>query len=249
MYTRPDKPDYIDAKGIQLVRRDNCALVKQVSQKVLDKIMFEKNIDAAIKIVQDTARKLLKNKIDVDDLIVSKSLRKTYTSQKDKYILRDTNEKVDETDYRIKEYIKNLKQIYREKKSNNKSIFTISKNDPKIKEMIKGKDPNLPHFAVAEKIEIRTPGTKPKCGDRVPYVFIETHNKNDLQYQKAEDPTYVKEHNLKLDVMYYLEHALCNPMKSLFELYMDDPYKTLFNEVLLENKGQTQISSFFKVLK
>lgn len=204
MYTKPDKPDYIDAKGIQLVRRDNCALVKQVSQKVLDKIMYDKNIDAAIKIVQDTARRLLKHKIDIDDLIVSKSLRKNYASQK-KY---DRN---------------GLAQT--------------------------PKDPNLPHFTVAEKIESRNPGTKPKCGERVPYVFIETKNKNDLQYQKAEDPTYVKENKLKLDVMYYLEHALCNPMKSLFELYMDDPYKTLFNDVLLENQGQTQISSFFKAVK
>ena len=30
----PDEADKIDAKGIQLVRRDNCPLVKEVSNKV-----------------------------------------------------------------------------------------------------------------------------------------------------------------------------------------------------------------------
>lgn len=218
MYTNPEKYDYIDAKGIQLVRRDNCKLVKNVSKQVLDKIMYEKDVNGGIKIVQDAAKKLLKSEIDIDDLVVSKSLRKNYASQKKT-----------------------------------------------------GEDPNLPHFIVANKIEQRTPGTKPKCGERVPYVFIETYNKKDLQYQKAEDPVYAKENNLKLDVNYYLEHALTNPMESLFELFMDNPKKDLFDAVLKdkdiikENKirtrsmtreinkinGQKEISMFFekKIIK
>ena len=32
MWTKPEKPDYIDVKGLQLVRRDNAPIVKKVSQ-------------------------------------------------------------------------------------------------------------------------------------------------------------------------------------------------------------------------
>ena len=48
MFTKPDKPDYIDTKGIQLVRRDSCPLVKEVSTAVLDAIMHDKNTEAAL---------------------------------------------------------------------------------------------------------------------------------------------------------------------------------------------------------
>lgn len=254
MYTKPEKYDYIDAKGIQLVRRDNCKLVKNVSKDVLDQIMYNKDINAAIKIVQNTAKKLLKSEIDIDDLIVSKSLRKNYASQKKKYILNDGTE-INENNLKYKNEINNFKK------------------DPDDSEIIvgeiSGEDPNLPHFTVAKKIEERSPGTGPKCGERVPYVFIDTYNKKDLQYQKAEDPTYAKQNNLKLDVNYYLEHALTNPMQSLFELFMKEPKKELFEcvlndkEVLEENKRRTrsmtremnkranqqEISMFFKTIK
>jgi len=208
MYTNPESPDYIDAKGIQLVRRDNCELVREVSQKVLNKIMYDKDVKGAIDIVKDTATDLLKGDIAVDSLVVSKSLRKSYASQKMKYKLKN-GEIVDE------KYLKD----------NNIKIKDI-------KEKIEGKDPNLPHFTVAEKIEQRIPGTKPKCGERVPYVFIETYNPKDQQFKKAEDPEYVKQNSLRIDVKYYLEHALTNPMQSLFELFMENPKKELFESVL-----------------
>ena len=35
-WTNPEKPDKMDAKGIETVRRDNCMIVGQVVQKVLE---------------------------------------------------------------------------------------------------------------------------------------------------------------------------------------------------------------------
>jgi len=35
-WTKPNAPDRMDCKGIETVRRDNCSLVGQVIQKVLD---------------------------------------------------------------------------------------------------------------------------------------------------------------------------------------------------------------------
>lgn len=74
--TTPDKPDYIDAKGIQLVRRDNCKMVRDTSKKILDTIMYQRDIQAAIQIVKDTSRKLMNREIDIMDLVVSKSLKR-----------------------------------------------------------------------------------------------------------------------------------------------------------------------------
>lgn len=76
MYTNPKAPDYIDAKGIQLVRRDNCKMVRDVSKALLDVIMYERDIQKAIGMVKDVSRKLLSGGIDVMDLVVTKSLKR-----------------------------------------------------------------------------------------------------------------------------------------------------------------------------
>ena len=40
-WTNPDKPDKMDAKGIETVRRDNCALVQDIVQGSLDKLLID----------------------------------------------------------------------------------------------------------------------------------------------------------------------------------------------------------------
>ena len=83
MYTKPEKPDYIDAKGIQLVRRDNCPFVRKVSKDALNTIMYDLDVQSAIKKVKEAAEFLLNNKVPIDDLVVSKSLKRlTYVRNK-----------------------------------------------------------------------------------------------------------------------------------------------------------------------
>jgi DNA polymerase delta subunit 1 len=43
LWSNAEKHDKIDAKGIETVRRDNCALVKDVVNTVLRKILIEKS--------------------------------------------------------------------------------------------------------------------------------------------------------------------------------------------------------------
>ena len=203
MYTKPDKSDYLDSKGIQLVRRDNCPLVKTISKGILDKIMYEKDIDGAMEFAREQLRLVMSGKVDIKEFILSKTLRVGY------------------------------------------------KND------------NLPHLQVARKIEDRNgPGSGPKSGERVPFVFVQTKGKKDLGSTKAEDPAYVTEQGLKIDLLYYLKHQLESPVVSLFELIVDDPYKVIIEEIEKEytksdtyiesvNKmnKQTNITSFFGVKK
>ena len=108
---------------------------------------------------------------------------------------------------------------------------------------------NLPHITVARKREERDPGTGPKSGDRVPYVFIDTKNPKDLQYLKAEDPDFAIENNLKPDVQYYLEHGLSSPLVSLMEVFIENPKETLFNTALVKyNKNKNKQLDIYEFL-
>lgn len=107
------------------------------------------------------------------------------------------------------------------------------------------------HVRLARKMFLRDPGSAPCSGERVPsvYVEIEDNGKEVLQWQKAEHPAYAKEHNMKLDVLYYLEHQLRKPIKQIFSLIMKDP-DSLFDGLIKDYKNKQQkqntIDSFFK---
>lgn len=75
-WTTPEKYDKLDAKGIETVRRDNCPLVKNVINTVLQKILIDRDDEGAIKYVKETISDLLQNKIDLSLLVITKSLSK-----------------------------------------------------------------------------------------------------------------------------------------------------------------------------
>merc|ERR1712087_307852 len=75
-WTNPDKYDKLDTKGIETVRRDNCALVRQIVDTVLNKILIDKSVDAAMEYVTKTIGDLLQNKVDLSLLVITKSLGK-----------------------------------------------------------------------------------------------------------------------------------------------------------------------------
>lgn len=192
MYTCDDhtKPAYIDKKGIQLVRRDQCSYVKEASLTVLDTLMYKIDTMLARSQAREYVQTLLNNKVPFEKLILSKSLREKYANE------------------------------------------------------------NLPHLTVAKKIEARNPGEGPKPPERVPYVFIDNGERE--QFKRAEDPAYAKANNLKLDVLYYLEHQLQSPLESLFELITEDA-PTMFDDLKRKfqnkRKGQVEITQFFTLAK
>lgn len=76
MWTNTDKYDKMDTKGLETVRRDNCALVRDVIQTSLNKILIEQNVQGAIKYVKTQISDLLQNKMDISRLVITKSLNK-----------------------------------------------------------------------------------------------------------------------------------------------------------------------------
>jgi DNA polymerase delta subunit 1 len=76
LWTRPEKHDKLDAKGIQMVRRDNCALVRNVISTCLHMILIDRSVKKAEEYAKSVITDLLMNRIDISMLVISKSLSK-----------------------------------------------------------------------------------------------------------------------------------------------------------------------------
>lgn len=87
----------------------------------------------------------------------------------------------------------------------------------------------LAHVVLADKMRKRDPSTAPVLGDRVAYVMIQGTKKSKA-CENAEDPLYVLENNLPIDVQYYMEHHLENPIIRLFSPIMRNPESLLKGE-------------------
>ena len=74
LWTKTEKYDYMDTKGIETVRRDNCLMVRQVIETCLEKILIHRNPKGAISYVKNTISDLLMNKLDMSLLVITKSL-------------------------------------------------------------------------------------------------------------------------------------------------------------------------------
>jgi DNA polymerase elongation subunit (family B) len=68
----------IEAKGVELVRRDNCPYVKETLDAVLSPIMFENNLTKGKEQAEIFIDRLLNGEVPIKKLILSKNLRNDY---------------------------------------------------------------------------------------------------------------------------------------------------------------------------
>lgn len=223
----PEKPDYIDFKGIELTRRDNAQIVKDIYQGCLNKVMYEgeREIKNIIKYVRDEINKLMRNEVTMDKLTISKSLRADYK-------------------IRTKEIQKNTMKNYQE---------TNSDSDSDIEKQL----PNIAHVKLAEKMRRRDPGTAPVSGERMDIVYVEdekypTNKKKQKSItERCEDPNYVLENKLKIDKLYYLNNQLRKPLTQFLRLFTtEEEVNGIFDKIEMEyikkRTGQQNITNFFK---
>ncbi|KAG6854025.1 DNA-directed DNA polymerase delta [Blastosporella zonata] len=76
-WTRPDKYDKMDSKGIETVRRDNCRLVSTVIETCLHKMLIDRDVRGAEDYTKQTISDLLQNKVDMSQLVITKALAKS----------------------------------------------------------------------------------------------------------------------------------------------------------------------------
>jgi len=74
---KPEKPKR-KSMGIVLKRRDNAPIVKDIYGGVIDILMKEQNVETAIQFLKSALQNLVDEKVPMDKLIISKSLRSGY---------------------------------------------------------------------------------------------------------------------------------------------------------------------------
>ena len=74
---KPEKPKR-KSMGIVLKRRDNAPIVKDIYGGVIDILMKEQNVETAIQFLKTSLQNLVDEKVPMDKLIISKSLRSGY---------------------------------------------------------------------------------------------------------------------------------------------------------------------------
>ncbi|KAM3570512.1 hypothetical protein VYU27_007436, partial [Nannochloropsis oceanica] len=77
LWTKPEKYDKMDTKGLETVRRDNCLLVRRVIDTCLRKILIDRDVQGAIGYCKNVISELLQNKMDISLLVITKALGKS----------------------------------------------------------------------------------------------------------------------------------------------------------------------------
>jgi DNA polymerase elongation subunit (family B) len=80
------------------------------------------------------------------------------------------------------------------------------------------------HKMLADRIKARDPGNAPASGDRISFLYIlpkAGQAASNLQGDRIETPTWIKEKRLGIDFKYYMEHQLMNPLAQLFALIVE----------------------------
>ena len=93
---------------------------------------------------------------------------------------------------------------------------------------------SLPHYQVAKKR--RAEGQVVNVGERIPFVYVK-ENMDLLQSHRAEDPDMAKNSGKELDILYYINNQITNPLISLFELkYGKDARAMIFGDQRITEK-------------
>jgi len=112
----------------------------------------------------------------------------------------------------VKKAVKIVKEKIEEIKKGKMSIekLIITKSVSKSLKSYKGIQP---HVELIKKMKRREPASAPGVGDRVGFVIIKGPQ---MVSKRAEDPEYVKKHNLSIDSKYYIESQLLPPLERVF---------------------------------
>ena len=75
----PDDPGHVDAKGLENVRRDNCALLRETLETT-QTLLLQRRLPQALDALCGTLAALGQRSIDIDQLVMSKTLRGSYAA-------------------------------------------------------------------------------------------------------------------------------------------------------------------------
>ena len=161
------------------------------------------------------------------------------------YVLKEKDARLQEKDVRkAAAFVKQkLKDILDNKVPLEKFVLSKSlRDDYKNPEQIA-------HRVLADRMADRDPGTAPKVGDRVQYVYVEGAKKGAKQGDKIEHIDYVRAKKLSVDTTFYVTNQIQNPVAQLFALCIEQlegykapprSYATLQSEFMEKLKDEEE---------
>jgi DNA polymerase elongation subunit (family B) len=79
----------------------------------------------------------------------------------------------------------------------------------------------IAHRVLADRMAARDPGTAPKVGDRLQFVFVAENKDKGKQGERIEEVGYVRANGLTPDAQFYITNQIQNPVAQLFALCID----------------------------
>tara|TARA_Y100000389_G_scaffold204625_1_gene258428 strand:- start:952 stop:4881 length:3930 start_codon:yes stop_codon:yes gene_type:complete len=107
-----------------------------------------------------------------------------------------------------------LQDMVNEKFSTSKLIISKS-----IRSFYKNPQ-SIAHKVLADRMGIRDSGNKPRSGDRIPFMYIQTKGKVKLQGDKIEHPDFIEKNKLKPDYGFYITNQIMKPLLQVFALVL-----------------------------
>jgi DNA polymerase elongation subunit (family B) len=111
----------------------------------------------------------------------------------------------------------------------------------------------IAHRVLADRMAARDPGTAPKVGDRLQFVFAEQNKGKGKQGDRIEEVGYVRAHGLTPDTQFYITNQIQNPVAQLFALCLEQlegytpprrpSYGTLYDDLLKKHDGDEEAAT------
>jgi len=102
------------------------------------------------------------------------------------------------------------------------------------------------HRVLADRMEARDPGTAPKVGDRLQYLYVAENKHKAKQGDRIEHIDYVRSKKMKPDVNFYITNQIQNPVAQLFALCIEqlegysspkkESYTSIYQKALEKHK-------------
>lgn len=223
----PFKLKTITNSGIAITRRDFSNVVKDCYKEIINCMVDDSNSNNAqdaVEIYKKYIDQLDAYQVDIDDLITSKTLAKSYSCGLCK---------------------KKSEWIHLKCESCNKESPLGSTKCSKCKKLFNCIHKfNLVHVQLAIKMLERK--DQVSINDRIPFIFIESEDSTLAKNELGEDPVYVKNNNLKYNRSFYLE-SLGKTLLAFFRIVLSD-HQYLLDEAI-EYTNEKFISYGSKTLK
>lgn len=127
--------------------------------------------------------------------------------------------------------------------------FIVSKS---LRDDYKNPD-QIAHRVLADRMAKRDPGTAPKVGDRLQYIYVAENKMQGKQGDRIEEVGYVRRQGLTPDTQFYITNQIQNPVAQLFALCLEGlegyvppknpSYETLYKQMLEKHGGDEEAAT------